>query len=327
MRLARIGAEPERWALVEADGLVEISETLRELIAGAAPTATGRRLDPAHTTLLAPVSEQCRGVFCTGINYVAHQQESAEAFAATVPPHPIIFFKTVSALCGPHDELPLDRSVSAEFDWEGEVGVVIGTGGRDIPVESALEHVFAYTVVNDITARDVQRRHQQWHLGKNVDASTPVGPWLVTADEFAGRALPADTVVELRVNGVTKQRAVTADMIFDIATQISVISSTTALLPGDVISTGTPAGVGFTRTPPEFLAAGDVVETEVAGVGLLRNVVRAGAATTAATTAATATSPAERAPAGRAPAEPAPAPAAAAPAGAGSVSSDRRVSA
>ncbi|CUU54638.1 2-keto-4-pentenoate hydratase/2-oxohepta-3-ene-1,7-dioic acid hydratase (catechol pathway) [Parafrankia irregularis] len=286
MRLARIGAEPERWALVEGDGLVEIAETLTELIAGAAPTATGRRLDPAHTTLLAPVSGHCRGVFCTGINYTAHQQESAEAFSATVPPHPIIFFKTVSALCGPYDELPLDPAVSPEFDWEGELGVVIGTGGRDIPVARALEHVFAYTVVNDITARDIQRRHQQWHLGKNVDAATPVGPWLVTADEFADGALPADTVVELRVNGVAKQRAVTADMIFDVATQISVISATTALLPGDVISTGTPAGVGFTRTPPEFLADGDIVETEVTGVGLLRNVVRAGARTPVTTGAA-----------------------------------------
>ncbi|MDQ2677769.1 MAG: fumarylacetoacetate hydrolase family protein [Actinomycetota bacterium] len=257
----------------------ELTESLDELVRGATPTPTGRTspVDPAM--LAAPLPESCRGLLCTGINYLAHQEESAAEFSADVPTDPIFFFKTVSAVADPCAELPLGTGVSEQFDWEVELGVVIGTGGRDIAVEDAAEHIFGYTVVNDITARDLQKRHQQWLLGKNVDASTPVGPWIVTADEVA---FPPAFPLSLEVNGETMQKSDTTLMIFGIAEQISILSRSMTLEPGDVISTGTPSGVGFTRTPPVFLAEGDVVEATVDGVGVLRNIVRTGSAPTTA---------------------------------------------
>jgi 2-keto-4-pentenoate hydratase/2-oxohepta-3-ene-1,7-dioic acid hydratase in catechol pathway len=262
----------DRTGLV-ADGAVQpVRETLDALVSGAEPTPMASPVPLADVELLAPLTGDCRGLLCTGINYVAHQQESAAAFAAAVPEHPILFFKTTAAVTGPYAPLELDPRVSEQFDWEVELGVVIGRGGRDIRPEDVAAHVFGYTVVNDITARDVQHRHQQWHLGKNVDRSTPVGPWIVTADEFAS---PLDTELVLTVNGVEKQRAATRDMIFSVAEQIAVVSRYVALRPGDVLATGTPAGVGFARTPAEFLRPGDVVEAGIAGIGVLRNTVTA----------------------------------------------------
>jgi 2-keto-4-pentenoate hydratase/2-oxohepta-3-ene-1,7-dioic acid hydratase in catechol pathway len=256
---------------VEDQSVVEMAQTIDELIGGAAPTDTGVVVPFVEDDLLAPLPESCRGMLCVGINYQAHQEESKAEFSADVPAHPIFFFKTVSSTCGPYADLVLERGVSDQFDWEVELGVVIGKGGRDIDPEDAMDHVFGYTVVNDITARDLQKRHQQWHLGKNVDASSPVGPWIATVDELG---FPPGVGLTLRVNGVEKQRAETSLMIFDIPTQIACVSRTMALEPGDVISTGTPAGVGFTRHPAEFLDDGDVVEAEVEKLGVLRNRVR-----------------------------------------------------
>jgi 2-keto-4-pentenoate hydratase/2-oxohepta-3-ene-1,7-dioic acid hydratase in catechol pathway len=254
---------------IVADGTVRrLENTLDQLVIGGAPVLTDDVVDLSQVEVLAPIPESSRGLFCTGINYVAHQAEAADYFAASVPEYPIIFFKTISSVTGPYDDLDLRSDISSEFDWEVELGVVIGTGGRDIPRESALDHVFGYTIVNDITARDVQRRHQQWHLGKNVDASTPVGPWIVTRDDAAS---PPSMTLTLTVNGVEKQSAHTSQMIFDIAEQIAAISRFTALRPGDILSTGTPAGVGFTRQPPEFLVPGDLVNTAIEGIGVLRN--------------------------------------------------------
>jgi 2-keto-4-pentenoate hydratase/2-oxohepta-3-ene-1,7-dioic acid hydratase in catechol pathway len=254
--------------LVEDSHLQPVSQTLAQLVAGAAVTPVGATVPLAEVELLAPLTEACRGVLCVGINYVEHQKESAEAFVATVPDDPIVFFKTPSAIAGPYADLPLEPSVSEQFDWEVELGVVIGTGGRNIARSDAGAHVYGYTVVNDITARDVQHRHKQWHLGKNVDGCTPVGPWIVTRDEVG---YPPVLDLSLTVNGVLMQTANTRDMIFDIADQIAIISTYVALQPGDVIATGTPAGVGFARKPAIFLRAGDVVETTVVGVGTLKN--------------------------------------------------------
>ncbi|GAA1850820.1 fumarylacetoacetate hydrolase family protein [Pseudonocardia ailaonensis] len=248
-----------------------VRESLADLVAGALPTPDGRTLPLADVLLRAPLTADCRGLLCTGINYVEHQRESADTFVADVPVDPIVFFKTPSAVADPGAVLELDERVSEQFDWEVELGVVIGLGGRDIPVEDAGRHVFGYTVVNDVTARDVQHRHKQWHLGKNVDAATPVGPWIVTADELG---YPPAAGIELAVNGVVKQRAHTRDMIFTVAEQIAVISRYVALRPGDVLATGTPSGVGFARTPAEFLRHGDVVEARIDGIGLLRNEIR-----------------------------------------------------
>ena len=271
MKLVRVRT-PEGTVTGRVDGevVVEVAGSLDELVRGAEVVETGRSFPLDVTQLDAPVPESCRGLLCTGINYLAHQEESAAGLSADVPEAPIFFIKTLSALTGPCSDLVLPAEVSAQFDWEVELGVVIGRGGQDIAVEDAADHIFGYTVVNDITARDLQRRHQQWLLGKNVDRSTPVGPWIITADEFG---FPPSLGLSLEVNGQQKQASDTTLMIFDIATQISILSRSMALEPGDVISTGTPSGVGFTRTPAEFLCDGDVVEATVDGVGTLRNVV------------------------------------------------------
>ncbi len=275
MKLVRIRT-PEGTVTGRVDGDVVhvLAESLDELVCGAGPTPTGATVAYDVAALEAPLAESCRGLVCTGINYLAHQEESAAEFSADVPTDPIFFFKTTSAVTGPAADLQLRPGVSQEFDWEVELGVVIGTGGRDIAVEDAASHIFGYTVVNDITARDLQKRHQQWLLGKNVDASTPVGPWIVTADELP---FPPALPLSLELNGVTMQSSDTTLMIFGIAEQISILSHAMTLEPGDIISTGTPSGVGFTRTPPVFLSDGDVVEATVDGIGVLRNVVRTGA--------------------------------------------------
>jgi 2-keto-4-pentenoate hydratase/2-oxohepta-3-ene-1,7-dioic acid hydratase in catechol pathway len=261
-----------RTGIVTGDLVQALHQSLDELIAGASQEPLGRPVPLASVELLAPLTVDCRGLLCCGINYVEHQRESADLFVSTVPEHPIVFFKTPGAVADPYAVLELNPHVSREFDWEVELGVVIGKAGREIRAEDAGAHVFGYTVVNDVTARDVQHRHKQWHLGKNVDRSTPVGPWLVTADELG---YPPALDIELTVNGVRKQHATTRDMVFDIAEQIAVISRYVELRPGDVLATGTPAGVGFARTPAEFLRDGDVVEASIEGIGSVRNKVRA----------------------------------------------------
>jgi 2-keto-4-pentenoate hydratase/2-oxohepta-3-ene-1,7-dioic acid hydratase in catechol pathway len=158
--------------------------------------------------------------------------------------------------------------VTQQLDWEAELGVIIGRTGRNIARADALSYVFGYTVLNDITARDVQQRHGQWFKGKSLDGSCPMGPVIVTADEFGD---PQQKRVSLQVNGVTKQDATTADMIFPVATIIEWLSKGLTLEPGDIIATGTPEGVGMGRTPQEWLQEGDVVETEVEGIGVIRN--------------------------------------------------------
>lgn len=254
--------------IVDGDTVRVVAETLDELVAGFTPTPTDLTIPLDSVELLAPLTSDCRGILCVGINYVEHQRESADTFSATIPEHPVVFFKTPSAVAAPHAPLLLDDRLSEEFDWEVELGVVIGVGGANIPRERAGEHVFGYTVINDVTARDVQRRHQQWHLGKNVDASTPVGPWIVTVDEIG---YPPRVDVTLELDGEVMQSAHTDDMIFDVADQIATVSRYLALRPGDVFATGTPSGVGFARTPARFLRDGDVLRTAISGVGELRN--------------------------------------------------------
>jgi 2-keto-4-pentenoate hydratase/2-oxohepta-3-ene-1,7-dioic acid hydratase in catechol pathway len=254
--------------IVEGDHVRAVAETLDELVAGWDPTPTGLVVSLESVELLAPLTSDCRGVLCIGINYLDHQRESADTFISTVPEHPVVFFKTPAAIAAPYAPLVLDDRLSDQFDWEVELGVVIGRGGHHIPRERAGAHVYGYTVINDVTARDVQHRHVQWHLGKNVDASTPMGPWIVTVDEIG---YPPRLDVELSLDGVVMQHAHTDDMIFDVAEQIATVSRYVALRPGDVFATGTPSGVGFARTPARFLRDGDVVRTAISGVGELRN--------------------------------------------------------
>jgi 2-keto-4-pentenoate hydratase/2-oxohepta-3-ene-1,7-dioic acid hydratase in catechol pathway len=217
-----------------------------------------------------PIPHPPKNVFCVGRNYAGHAAESARARGAEVkiPKIPVFFTKAPTSVSGPFDDIPWDRSATQQVDWEAELGAVIGVGGRNIRKDDAMRHVFGYTVINDVTARDLQNSHGQWFKGKSLDAFCPMGPYVVTTDEFGD---PHTKAIALRVNGVMKQQGNTSDMIFPVDTLIESLSQGMTLEPGDIIATGTPDGVGFARTPPEFLQDGDIMETEVERIGILRN--------------------------------------------------------
>jgi len=225
----------------------------------------------AAIVLSAPIPEPRRNVFCLGWNYADHSREAAHLRGkeAKLPERPVFFTKVTTAVNGPFSDIPVDARVSEQNDWEVELGVIIGRGGKNIPREHALEHVFGYTVINDVSARDVQTAHgKQFFKGKSLDGYCPMGPCLVTRDEVPD---PHALALRCRVNGELKQEGNTRDLIFDIPAIIEWLSLGLTLLPGDIIATGTPSGVGFARTPPEYLCPGDVVECEVEGIGLIRN--------------------------------------------------------
>jgi 2-keto-4-pentenoate hydratase/2-oxohepta-3-ene-1,7-dioic acid hydratase in catechol pathway len=218
----------------------------------------------------APINRPTKNIICLGLNYSSHIKESAQARGreAKIPENPVFFTKTPTTVNGPFDPIPWDPAVTQQVDYEVELGVVIGVGGKNITKSKALEHVFGYTVINDISARDLQVRHLQWFKGKSLDGFCPMGPVVVTADEFGN---PQTKRIMTRVNGVEKQSSTTANMIFPVDVIIEVLSRGMTLEPGDIIATGTPEGVGLGRTPQEFLNDGDVVETEVENIGMLRN--------------------------------------------------------
>ena len=218
----------------------------------------------------APIPRPLKNVFCLGLNYLAHARESARTRGKEVqiPKAPVIFTKAPTAVTGPFDDVPVDWSVTSQVDWEVELGVIIGAPGRNIDRRSALDHVFGYTVINDLSARDLQNQHLQWFKGKSLDHFCPMGPLVVTGDELGD---PQARRLRLRVNGITKQDSTTADMIFPVNSIVEWLSKGLTLEPGDVIATGTPEGVGMGREPQEFLRDGDVVETEVEGIGTLKN--------------------------------------------------------
>jgi len=231
------------------------------------------RADPVPVTeieWLAPIPRPEKNIMCLGWNYAEHISESAAVSgrSAEPPKDPVVFTKNVTSVAGPYADVPAHGGVTAELDWEVELGVVIGMGGRAIARERALDHVFGYTVINDLSARDLQFRHKQFFIGKSLDGACPMGPVIVTRDEIAD---PQSVGLRSWVNGVLKQDSSTQHMIFDVATIIATLSRGMTLEAGDVIATGTPSGVGFARNPPEFLKAGDVVECEVDGIGRLRN--------------------------------------------------------
>ena len=231
---------------------------------GAALARCSRPL--ADVRLLAPIPRPRRNIVCVGLNYREHAAESR--VTEGLPEHPIYFTKPPTTVIGPEAPIPWHGHVSRRIDWEVELVAVIGQQGRDIPEGRALEHVLGYTVGNDITARDLQRRHQQWYKGKGLDGFCPLGPWIVTRDELPD---PQDLRLRLRVNGETKQDANTSDMIFPVARLIATLSLGMTLEPGDLLMTGTPSGVGFAREPAEYLQPNDLVEAEIDGIGLLRN--------------------------------------------------------
>jgi 2-keto-4-pentenoate hydratase/2-oxohepta-3-ene-1,7-dioic acid hydratase in catechol pathway len=260
------GATTDMLALISGG-----AETLAQIAALVEIAPEGTLLSLDEVELLAPLPRPRKNIFCVGRNYAEHAAESLRAVGreVTLPPAPNIFTKVVTAVTGPNATISYDANVSTQLDWEVELGVVFGHGARHIARENALSHVFGYTVVNDISARDIQNRPgMQWFLGKSLDGSCPMGPVIVTADEIPD---PQSLTLRLAVNGVVKQEDTTAHMLFDVAAIIAEISGILTLEPGDIIATGTPAGVGFARTPPEFLRPGDVMETTVDGIGTLRN--------------------------------------------------------
>jgi 2-keto-4-pentenoate hydratase/2-oxohepta-3-ene-1,7-dioic acid hydratase in catechol pathway len=215
----------------------------------------------SRVRLEAPIPRPARNVFCLGRNYKEHAAERG----AEAPPHPVYFTKAPETVVAPGAKV-VHHAATKELDYEVELAVVIGTAGRDIAPERAREHVFGYTIVNDVTARDLQKRHGQWFKGKSMDTFCPMGPVLVTADEIPD---PQALSVAMRINGETRQSSHTSKMIFPVDECIAVLSQGFTVLPGDVIATGTPEGVGAALG--KFLQAGDRMEAEVERIGVLAN--------------------------------------------------------
>ncbi len=226
-----------------------------------------------HVHLLAPIPRPRRNILGIGMNYRSHFEECRRASLArggpdlAMPAAPIVFTKMPETVVGPGAPIAYPHGVSTALDYEGELAVVIGRGGKHIAVTDAMQHVFGYTIVNDLTARDVQDAHKQWFLGKSLDTFCPMGPYLVSAEDVDVAAL----AVKCWVNGELRQRGHTGDLIFSVAELIHHISKGMTLLPGDVITTGTPAGVGMGFEPPRYLRPGDIVEIEISGMGRLVN--------------------------------------------------------
>ena len=233
---------------------------------GDAPVVPGARL-------LAPIPRPPKNVFCVGKNYHEHAKEFAGSgfdggAKDVVPPFPVVFSKPHTSIIATGEPILGHLDPTGGLDYEGELAVVIGKPGRGITKSDALGHVFGYTIINDVTARHLQKRHSQWILGKGLDSFCPMGPAILTADEVTD---PTLLTLTTWVNGERRQHAPLADLIFDIPTLIEAISAAITLEPGDVIATGTPAGVGIGFTPPRFLAPGDLVRIEVPGIGILEN--------------------------------------------------------
>jgi 2-keto-4-pentenoate hydratase/2-oxohepta-3-ene-1,7-dioic acid hydratase in catechol pathway len=254
-------------AVASLDALIALDPAART----AALADIGDPMPLAEARLHAPLRPH-KNVFCVGRNYLAHAEEGARVRGEELklPSVPTFFSKAPTAIADPGATLHLDGAVSQKYDWEAELGVVIGTRCKNVAESEALKVIFGYTCVNDVSARDVQNATTQWFKGKTLDDTCPLGPWIVSADEIPD---PQALDVSLRVNGETKQHASTSVMIFSIARIIAELSKGCTLEPGDVIATGTPEGVGFARNPPEFLKDGDVMEIEISKVGVLRNPV------------------------------------------------------
>jgi len=241
-----------------------------------APLTSSWSLDDVQ--LLPPVWPLRRNVFCVGWNYQAHFDEGAKDRSMPgiqeIPARPTLFSKATLSVAAPHADLPLHEASTTRLDWEVELAVVIGRAGVNIREEDAAAHVFGYAVANDVSARDLQRAHgNQWLKGKSLDGCSPMGPWIVTRDEIAD---PQALELECRVNGVVKQKSNTRYQVFQIPRILAELSQGMTLLPGDVVFTGTPDGVGNARQPPEYLQDGDLLESEIESIGVLRNRIRRG---------------------------------------------------
>lgn len=268
--------------VVCADG-EEASRAVLDVVIGGAPAMakwaakadTARRVAIKDIKLLAPIPEPRRDIFCVGKNYHAHAAEFHNSgFDAgareAVPSAPVIFTKATTSVVGPGAVVKGSLDPTNTVDYEGELAVVIGKRAFQVTEEDAFDHVFGYVIVNDVTSRELQRKHNQWVIGKGIDTFCPMGPWLVSADEVEDvTALELET----RINGELRQKVKVADLIFDIPTLIATMSQTMTLLPGDVIATGTPVGVGIGFEPPKYLNPGDQMQVSITALGVLENTV------------------------------------------------------
>ena len=266
----RIGVVDSAAQTVQA---LDASITALQQIIGSSPEVNGAALALSEVTLLAPIIP-ARNIFCVGKNYRAHAKEfSQSGFEAGaskdkhVDDYPAIFTKPPSTVIATEDRVEMHPEATSQVDYEAELAVIIGRPGRNIAEAEAMAHVYGYTIINDVTARDRQKNHKQWFSGKALDTFCPMGPWVVTADEIDGTNLD----ITCMVNGEPRQSANTSDLIFTIQNLITTLSQGMTLQPGDVIATGTPAGVGIGFDPPRFLKAGDRVEITIAGIGTLGN--------------------------------------------------------
>ena len=263
-----------------ARGSVTHVATMLDIIRGGEPTMTllreivaAPKTDPIllnKALLKAPIPRPSKNIFCVGWNYLDHFQEGGNMLKddRELPQYPVFFSKTPTSVNGPYDVIPFDSTLSTQLDWEVELGVIIGTDGKNIAEANAMQHIFGYTIVNDVTWRDVQRRHGgQWMKGKSLDGTCPMGPCIVTVDEID----PTNLNIECSVSGVVKQQSNTRHLYFNIPRLIHDLSEGMTLEAGDIISTGTPEGVGFARTPPEWMKPGDLMETTIEGIGTMRN--------------------------------------------------------
>ena len=270
----KFGAQPDLPALIAAG-----DAALAAARAAEADALAGKSAAPlqklADVKLTSPIPRPAKNVFCVGRNYMEHIKEGARAMGTAVQTAelPTFFTKPPTSVIGPFDDVPQHQDVTTKLDYEVELGVIIGKKGVNIPYEKALDYVFGYTVINDVTAREVQRSHGgQWFRGKGLDGTCPIGPVVVEASEIAD---PHKLALKLTVNGEVRQADTTANMIFNINTVIASLSKGMTLEPGDIIATGTPSGVGFAMEPPQALKDGDVVRAEVEGVGAIENRIRA----------------------------------------------------
>jgi len=265
---ARVGAKNAAGEILD----IGVRDMLALIASGVLPDIEGAPV-MSDARILAPIPRPPKNVFCVGKNYHEHAKEFAGSgfdggAKDVVPPFPVVFSKPHTAIIATGEPILGHLDPTGGLDYEGELGVVIGKAGRGITKAEALSHVFGYTIINDVTARHLQKRHSQWILGKGLDSFCPMGPAILTADEVPD---PGALTLTTWVNGEQRQHAPISDLIFDIPTLIEAISAAITLEPGDVIATGTPAGVGIGFSPPRFLASGDVVRIEVPGIGVLEN--------------------------------------------------------
>ena len=235
---------------------------------------TDEGINISDVVFLAPIPRPRSNIMCLGLNYLEHVHENTKIMGKKVEPpeFPIVFTKAPSSVNSPFGKIILDENITRKLDWEVELAVVIAKGGKSIKAENAMQHVFGYTVLNDITARDLQRQHKQFFIGKSLDGACPMGPVVVTADELKQ---PHNLLIQSRVNGETQQSSSTRHMIFKIPEIIEILSRSRTLEAGDIIATGTPSGVGIAQDPPRFLQVGDVLESEIENIGVLRNHISA----------------------------------------------------